>query len=344
MPRLIALSLCLTLAGCAHNAADKTQTSEADASWWPFSKQAPAAPATAASAPPASPAAAPAPASVPTSASAAKAQAPVAKTQANAPAVKAQAPATKVQAAAGKVQAPVAKAQPPAPAPAAVTPVAVEKAVESETLAEMVTTVPPAKAASSWWWPFGNSPAKPAAAKVVPLPPVAETRAWLDNYEPRLREAIKGSRFELERRDNLLVVTAPVDSAFNPDRPSMLLPVTLGPFSRVAKLVEQDKQIAIFILGHADSTGAATRNRELSQERAKAVTAIFRLSGLKRDRLMAQGLGSDMPRAANDSVQGRALNRRVEILLSSPQTMRALIARYNQPVPVTQVVAADQAK
>lgn len=191
------------------------------------------------------------------------------------------------------------------------------------------------------WWSFG---AKPAAAKVVAMPPPKVTQAWLDDYEPRLREAIKGSRFELERRENLLVVTTPVDGAFNPDRPSMLLPVTLGPFSRIAKLVESDKQIAIFILGHADSSGAALRNRELSQERARAVTAIFRLSGLKNDRLMVKGLGSDMPRAANDSVEGRALNRRVEILLTSPETMLALIARYNQPVAAAQVLAADQGK
>lgn len=196
-------------------------------------------------------------------------------------------------------------------------------------------------AESGHWWSFGS---KPAAAKVVPMPPPKVTQAWLDDYEPRLREAIKGSRFELERRDNLLVITTPVDGAFNPDRPSMLLPVTLGPFSRIAKLVESDKQIAIFILGHADSSGAALRNRELSQERARAVTAIFRLSGLKNDRLMVKGLGSDMPRAANDSVEGRALNRRVEILLTSPETMLALIARYNQPATAAQVLAADQGK
>lgn len=66
------------------------------------------------------------------------------------------------------------------------------------------------------------------------------TQAWLDNYEPRLREAIKGSKFELERRDNVLVITAPVDSSFNPDRPAMLLPVTLGPITQVAKVIESD--------------------------------------------------------------------------------------------------------
>ena len=176
------------------------------------------------------------------------------------------------------------------------------------------------------------------------MPPPEVTQAWLDNYEPLIREAIKGSHFELERRKNVLVVTAPVDSAFNPDRPSMLLPVTLGPFSRIAKMAENDQQMSVFILGHADSTGAQESNRQLSHDRARAVTAIFRLSGLKSNRLRIQGLGSDMPRAANDSAQGRALNRRVEILLTAPGTMRALIAHYSRPVAVARVVAADQAK
>ncbi|MEN0108337.1 MAG: OmpA family protein, partial [Pseudomonas sp.] len=156
----------------------------------------------------------------------------------------------------------------------------------------------------------------------------------MDDYEPRLRAALEGSKFDLERRENLLVVSAPVDSSFNPDRPSMLLPVTLGPITRVAKMVETDKQVAVLILGHADPSGEETRNRELSLERARAVTAIFRLSGLKNDRLMVRGFGSVLPRAANDSPEGRALNRRVEIMLTPQDTMSALLAKYNQPAPV----------
>ena len=178
----------------------------------------------------------------------------------------------------------------------------------------------------------------------VAMPDPKITQAWLDDYEPRVREAIKGSHFELERRENLLVVTAPVQGSFNPDRPHMLLPVTLGPISRVAKLVENDKNIAVLVLGHADSSGAATLNRELSHDRARAFTAIFRLSGLKQNRLMVKGLGSDMPRAANDSAEGRALNRRVEILLTAQDTMHALVAKYSQPAPAGVPAVAKAAK
>nr|MBF0682158.1 OmpA family protein [Pseudomonas sp.] len=169
--------------------------------------------------------------------------------------------------------------------------------------------------------------------------------AWLDEYEPRLRDALKDSRFELERRDGLLVVTAPVDASFNPDRPGMLLPATLGPITRVAKLVEGDEKTAVVVLGHADSTGSIEINRTISRQRAGAVAAIFRLSGLKHDRLRIRGVGSDMPRASNEHEEGRALNRRVEMMLAPQVTLLSLIAKYNQaPADATQVAAAKVSK
>lgn len=190
---------------------------------------------------------------------------------------------------------------------------------------------------------------KEEVAKPAVMPPPQVTRAWLDEYEPKLREAVKGSNFELERRENLLVVTAPVQGSFNPDRPQMLLPASLGPITRVAKLLEADNDVAVVVLGHADSSGDATANRELSQQRARAVTSIFRLSGLKQNRLQVMGLGSDAPRAANDTAAGRALNRRVEIFLTSRDTMQGLIAKYSQPAKAElkeapKVAAVDQGK
>ncbi|WLH36904.1 OmpA family protein [Pseudomonas sp. FP2196] len=192
-----------------------------------------------------------------------------------------------------------------------------------------------------WWWPFGGKDQD--TAKVVPMPDPKVTQAWLDDYEPRLRTAIQDSNLQLERRDNVLVVTAPVEGSFNPDRPAMLLPVTLGPFTRVAKILEADPKTAVLVLGHSDSSGAAPANIKLSQERAQAIAAIFRLSGLQRDRLMLRGMGSEAPRAANDSVEGRALNRRVEMLVTPQNTMVALLSKYNMPAPkpVTLVAAQD---
>ncbi|WP_445179511.1 OmpA family protein [Pseudomonas sp. McL0111] len=192
-----------------------------------------------------------------------------------------------------------------------------------------------------WWWPFGGK--DQPTTKAVPMPDPKVTQAWLDDYEPRLRAAIKDSNLQLERRENVLVVIAPVEGSFNPKRPAMLLPVTLSPFTNVAKLLEADPKTAVLVLGHSDNTGAAPANIKLSQERAQSIAAIFRLSGLQRDRLMLRGMGSDAPRAANDSAEGRALNRRVELLVTPQNTMVALLSKYNMPAPapVTMVAVQD---
>lgn len=196
-----------------------------------------------------------------------------------------------------------------------------------------------------WWWPFETKPKPLSKVDVtnVPMPDPKITQAWLDDYEPRLRAAIKDSNLQLERRDNVLVVIAPVDGSYNPKRPAMLLPVTLGPFTRVAKAVEADPKTAVLVLGHVDATGSAPASQALSKERAQSIASIFSLSGLKQDRLMLRGMGDLMPRAANDSNQGRALNRRMEIMFTQRTTMLALLSKYNsgKTPPVAEMVAVQ---
>lgn len=359
----LALAICLTVTGCA-----QTPQNEADGGhWWSFgtdkasSKEVSAAPANdkpaTAEAAPAAPASKPAaPAAAGKATASAKQAAPAAKPSAGKPAA---------TAAAEPAPAPVAAT----PAPAAPTaPVAkaessnwwwpfssskdeADKPVADAKKAEPAPAPAVAKAAdseSNWWWPFGKSQPKPLS-KVnvadIPMPDPKITQAWLDDYEPRLREAVKDSKLQVERRENVLVVTALVDASFNPDRPAMLLPVTLGPFTRVAKAVEGDSKTAVLILGHADATGPTLANQKLSRDRAQSVAAIFSLSGLKQDRLMLRGMGAVMPRAANDSPQGRSLNRRVEIMLTQRSTMLGLLSKYNQPTPSeTEMVAVQDAK
>lgn len=198
---------------------------------------------------------------------------------------------------------------------------------------------------TKWWWPFESKPKPLAKVDVtnVPMPDPKITQAWLDDYEPRLRAAIKDSNLQLERRDNVLVVIAPVDGSYNPKRPAMLLPVTLGPFTRVAKAVEADPKTAVLVLGHVDATGTAPASQALTKERAQSIASIFSLSGLKQDRLMLRGMGDLMPRAANDSNQGRALNRRMEIMFTQRTTMLALLSKYQsgKTPPVAEMVAVQ---
>ncbi|USW02420.1 OmpA family protein [Pseudomonas pergaminensis] len=321
----LALALCLTITGCA-------QTPQNDAEgghWWSFGSD--------------------------------KAATKDAVTQADA---KPEAKPDAKPAAGAKPAAPVAAAAAaPAPAPAAKadtgsswwpfsSKTADEKAADAKAdlkadlkAAEPAPTVAKNDTETHWWWPFESKPKPLAKVDVtnVPMPDPKITQAWLDDYEPRLRAAIKDSNLQLERRDNVLVVIAPVDGSYNPKRPAMLLPVTLGPFTRVAKAVEADPKTAVLVLGHVDATGTAPASQALTKERAQSIASIFSLSGLKQDRLMLRGMGDLMPRAANDSNQGRALNRRMEIMFTQRTTMLALLSKYQsgKTPPVAEMVAVQ---
>lgn len=319
----LALALCLTITGCA-------QTPQNDAEgghWWSFGSDK-AATKDAVTQTDAKPDAGAKPAA-PVAAAAAPAPAPVAKADTGFNWWPFAAKSADEQAADAKAD---LKADLKAATPAA-TPDAAPAVAKTDT-------------ETKWWWPFESKPKPLAKVDVtnVQMPDPKITQAWLDDYEPRLRAAIKDSNLQLERRENVLVVIAPVDGSYNPKRPAMLLPVTLGPFTRVAKAVEGDPKTAVLVLGHVDTNGAEPVSQALTRERAQSIASIFSLSGLKQDRLMMRGMGDLMPRAANDSTQGRALNRRMEIMFTQRTTMLALLSKYNSgKPPVAEMVAVQTA-
>jgi outer membrane protein OmpA-like peptidoglycan-associated protein len=71
----------------------------------------------------------------------------------------------------------------------------------------------------------------------------------------------------------------------------------------------------IQVVGHTDNTGTAAYNQDLSQRRAVSVASILRESGVPGGRIAAVGRGEDQPIASNLTPEGRAQNRRVEIII-----------------------------
>lgn len=67
--------------------------------------------------------------------------------------------------------------------------------------------------------------------------------------------------------------------------------------------------------GHTDSTGSDAYNLQLSQRRAEAVASYLVSQGIKRERLITVGAGEAYPIASNDTEEGRAANRRVELTI-----------------------------
>jgi len=81
----------------------------------------------------------------------------------------------------------------------------------------------------------------------------------------------------------------------------------------------RDGNRKITIVGHTDSTGDPQKNQTLSQSRADAVRWELIKNGIAEARVTAQGVGSAEPLADNKTATGRAENRRVEMILSTPK-------------------------
>ena len=81
------------------------------------------------------------------------------------------------------------------------------------------------------------------------------------------------------------------------------------------KLAEQPKDTKFLVEGHTDNSGEARQNKQLSAQRARAVADQLEQSGIDRDRIEVEDYGETRPIAGNDTPEGRASNRRVEIVI-----------------------------
>ena len=83
----------------------------------------------------------------------------------------------------------------------------------------------------------------------------------------------------------------------------------------LADVMKKDSALKVQIAGHTDSTGSAATNQKLSENRAKfVVRTLTERYHVDASRLSAKGYGPDQPLADNDTEQGRAINRGVELV------------------------------
>lgn len=111
-----------------------------------------------------------------------------------------------------------------------------------------------------------------------------------------------------------LVVTMPQDLLFSTDS-AALRPDLQSDLRAVAANLLQYPNSRIEVIGHTDSTGPAEHNRQLSQRRAASVSSVLSGSGVPAHRISTIGRGEDAPIASNLTPEGRAQNRRVEIII-----------------------------
>jgi outer membrane protein OmpA-like peptidoglycan-associated protein len=95
-----------------------------------------------------------------------------------------------------------------------------------------------------------------------------------------------------------------------------LLPGAMMKLNEVADaLLKGNPESKIVVEGHTDSQGSASLNQDLSVRRAQSVRDYLVSRGIAADRITAQGIGPSRPVAPNNTAEGRADNRRVEIVV-----------------------------
>lgn len=100
---------------------------------------------------------------------------------------------------------------------------------------------------------------------------------------------------------------------------SILLNSSKEDLDRLAKNLIENKQVKAEIIGHTDNTGEFETNLKLSQDRSESVRQYLIKKGVEPSRIKAVGKGESVPKTSNDSPEGRAMNRRVEVKLSETE-------------------------
>lgn len=136
----------------------------------------------------------------------------------------------------------------------------------------------------------------------------------LDQQEAELRRDLGNEDVTITNTGDRLIVTMPQDLLFATDSAAVRSDLQSDLYT-VAGSLQQYPQSTVQVIGHTDSDGAADYNQRLSEDRARSVSSILIDGGVPAGRIQSTGRGENEPVASNLSEDGKALNRRVEIVI-----------------------------
>lgn len=138
----------------------------------------------------------------------------------------------------------------------------------------------------------------------------------------KLSGATQGSGVAVkEQGDGSLKLDVPGSVSFDTGS-AAITPGFHATLDKIAATLNEHRDTTVTVVGHSDSVGDAQYNMTLSAERARAVTEYLAARGVDRARMVSEGRGETQPVADNASEAGRAMNRRVEILLHAAVASR----------------------
>ncbi|MTI00916.1 MULTISPECIES: OmpA family protein [Alphaproteobacteria] len=136
----------------------------------------------------------------------------------------------------------------------------------------------------------------------------------LDRQAAELRQQLANDGITIVNAGDRLIVTVPNDITFDTDS-STVRPALRSDLVRVGQNLVNYPNSNVQIIGHTDSDGEAAYNLRLSERRANAVADILQANGVSYSRITTVGQGENNPIASNLTAEGKAQNRRVEIVV-----------------------------
>ncbi len=138
---------------------------------------------------------------------------------------------------------------------------------------------------------------------------------YMDKQEEELRRKTAGTGIGVERQGDQIELTMPSNVTFEVDS-AAIQPGFYGSLNDVSATLVDYPSTAVDIIGHASADGDDAYNQSLSERRANAVKDYLVSQGMQPVRVATYGMGESQPIADNATPEGRAANRRVEILLT----------------------------
>jgi outer membrane protein OmpA-like peptidoglycan-associated protein len=144
--------------------------------------------------------------------------------------------------------------------------------------------------------------------------PNADVGYYMDTHEARFIQLVRDDRVSMQRQGDSLALIISGGDSFDSNSAHLRREMD-SVLNAIALVLEEYQDTRIVISGHTDDTGETDYNQRLSERRARAVASFLREAGVSAARIVILGYGEAEPIADNASADGRAANRRIEILL-----------------------------